>query len=91
MVSPSYDRHVSVRVRIRERILDAIESGEWPLGSKLPPERQLAEQMDVSRSTLRLVMIELTAHGLIFPRQGSGYYVAPTAEDMKLAMGRVRP
>jgi DNA-binding FadR family transcriptional regulator len=86
-----YDRQMSVRARARESILDSIESGEWPPGSKLPPERQLAEQLDVSRTTLRLVMLELTAHGLISPLQGSGYYVAPTAEEVQLAIGRVRP
>ena len=79
---------MSLRVRTRECILDSIESGEWAAGSKLPPERELAEKLNVSRTTLRLVLLELTAHGLISPLQGSGYYVAPTDVDVRLALGR---
>lgn len=86
----AYDHRVSARERVRDWILDSVESGELLPGSKLPTERSLAGQLGVSRTTLRLVLVELTAHGLVSPRQGSGYYVAPTAEDVDTAMGRVR-
>lgn len=50
-------------------------SGELPVGSKLPPERSLAEQFDVHRGTLRAALDRLTEDGLLDVRQGRGYRV----------------
>jgi DNA-binding FadR family transcriptional regulator len=72
-----------------ETVLESIESGDWTPGSKLPPERELALQLDAGRTTLRTVLLELTAHGLISPRQGSGYYVAASTDEVSAALQRV--
>jgi len=53
----------------------AILRGSYPAGSRLPPERRLAERMGVSRLTLRHALAELRASGLLSVRQGSGYQV----------------
>jgi DNA-binding transcriptional MocR family regulator len=52
-----------------------IFSGELPIGSPLPPERKLAEQLGVSRNTIVRAFAELEAEGLITGRRGSGRYV----------------
>jgi DNA-binding FadR family transcriptional regulator len=52
-----------------------IISGELEVGAQLPPERELAEQMEVSRLTLRSALTRLAASGLLSVRQGSGYRV----------------
>jgi DNA-binding FadR family transcriptional regulator len=79
-----------VRKRVFDSVLASIESGEWPPGSKLPPERELAIQLDSGRTTLRTVLLELTAHGLITARQGSGHYVAATADDVAAVIQRIQ-
>lgn len=46
-------------------------------GMSLPPERQLAEQLGTSRTTLRKALAELAGEGVLRRTQGSGNYVAP--------------
>jgi len=52
-----------------------IASGEWQEGDRLPPERQLCQDFDVSRSTLRQALGELEERGLISRHQGRGTFV----------------
>ncbi|ASS74658.1 transcriptional regulator [Tumebacillus algifaecis] len=57
--------------RLRYQIL----SGDWPIGSKLPPERKLAEEWGVSRNTIVHAYADLETEELIYSRVGSGRYV----------------
>jgi DNA-binding transcriptional MocR family regulator len=54
-----------------------ILSGERPIGSQMPPERKLAEELGVSRNTVVRAYDELEAEGFIAGRMGSGRYVQP--------------
>lgn len=54
-----------------------ILSGERPIGSSLPPERKMAEELQVSRNTVVKAYSELEAEGLIAGKMGSGRYVEP--------------
>ena len=54
---------------------DAILEGHAPVGSRLPPERELADQFGVNRVTVRSALGRLAAAGLVAVRQGSGYVV----------------
>lgn len=49
-----------------------IVSGEWATDDTLPPERELAERLAVSRPTLREALRQLERMGLLLGRQGSG-------------------
>ncbi|MBO9622930.1 MAG: FadR family transcriptional regulator [Sphingomonas sp.] len=60
---------------IAEKIAEAIAHGRFPAGSRLPSERELAEDFDVSRPTIREAMIALEIRGLVEARHGSGIYV----------------
>ena len=53
----------------------AVLMGELKVGTKLPPERDLAGRLGVSRLTLRAALATLTAQGVLAVRQGSGYIV----------------
>ncbi len=53
----------------------AIIGGELTPGSRLPPERTLAEQFGVNRVTVRGALGQLAQRGLLAVRQGSGYVV----------------
>lgn len=58
-----------------EQILEAIQRGDYPLGGKLPSEFELAEQMGVSRPSIREALSALQAMAVIESRPGSGNYV----------------
>ena len=61
--------------KIAEQIKMLISSGEYKEGSRLPPERDLALQLGVSRPTVREAMIALELSGLVEVRVGAGIYV----------------
>jgi len=61
--------------QIADQIRTLIRSGEFPPGSRLPPERDLAKQLGVSRPSVREALIALEVEGLVDVRIGSGIYV----------------
>jgi DNA-binding FadR family transcriptional regulator len=61
--------------QIAEQIRTLIASGEFPAGTRLPPERDLAKQLGVSRPSVREALIALEVEGLVEVRIGSGIYV----------------
>ncbi|MCL9777240.1 FCD domain-containing protein [Vibrio methylphosphonaticus] len=72
-----------IGLALQERII----VGEFKIGERLPPERDLAEDMQVSRSVVREAIIMLELQGLVEVRKGSGVYVnkLPTNEDTQRA------
>lgn len=62
-------------IQVVEKIMKLIESGDYPVGSRLPAERQLAEELNVSRPTIREAVIALEARGYVSVKTGSGVYV----------------
>lgn len=64
--------------QVAEQVAALIRSGELRAGERLPPERDLARSLGVSRPTLREAMIALEIAGLVEVRGGSGIYVRPS-------------
>src|SRR6188508_2105850 len=62
------------------RLRDMIHSGEISAGDRLPPERDLAKLLGVSRPTLRAGIRSLSTVGILQSRQGAGTFVSE-AED----------
>ncbi|MGU7773504.1 FadR/GntR family transcriptional regulator [Burkholderia sp. MR1-5-21] len=61
--------------QIADRLSAMIASGDFPPGSYLPPERELAEQFGVSRTSVREALIALEVSGLVSVRVGDGVKV----------------
>lgn len=57
-----------------------VTSGEWPVGSRIPTEPELVEQLGVARNTIREAVRSLAHSGLLEIRQGAGTYVRATSE-----------
>lgn len=64
---------------IADQIMNLINGGAFPPGSRLPTERELAEQFGVSRVTIREAEIALQALGYISIKTGSGVYALDPA------------
>lgn len=61
-------------------LLGRIRCGEWEVGSRLPPERQLAGMLGTSRPTVRGALRVLQTRGMIEVRRGSGCYLRSRRE-----------
>jgi len=62
-------------VQIEEQLGDRIESGALGPGERLPPERDLADWLSVSRMTVRQALASLAARGLVERGVGRGTFV----------------
>lgn len=62
-------------IYIIEEILKAIQDGEYQGGEKLPSERKVAEEMGVSRPSVREAYSALRIAGIIETRSGDGTYI----------------
>ncbi|WP_310713333.1 FadR/GntR family transcriptional regulator [Streptomyces lydicus] len=74
-----------------DTVVDALRSqlsgGEWPVGSRIPSEHALAEQLQVGRNTVREAVRVLVHAGLLRSRQGEGTFVVSTADPGDLMRG----
>lgn len=63
----------SIRAQVAREIENRIFSGELAIGERLPPERELALELGVSRSLVNLAILDLESMGFlrIVPRQGT--------------------
>src|SRR5665213_3658668 len=74
------DRRARAR-HAADHIKALIASGSLAPGDRLPPERELAVRLGVSRPTLREAVGALVIMGLLESRQGAGTFVARTADE----------
>lgn len=63
--------------RLYRLISQNIVNGRWPSGTRLPPARTLAQELNVSRDTLRRAFRSLEVAGLVECRNRSGIYIKP--------------
>lgn len=71
-----------ISAQIAEQIRTSIMAGEFAPGSKLPPERELAELFGVSRPSVREALNILAASGLVEAYQGGGTVVKSLMETV---------
>lgn len=69
------EENTPVYKKVMEQIQRMIIEGELKKGDKLPPERDLAEMMQVSRPALKQAISALEALGIVSSRQGDGNYI----------------
>lgn len=61
--------------QVASAVSQAIQSGEFTPGQRIPSERELADRYKVSRPTIREAMIALEVIGVVRSRHGSGIFV----------------
>lgn len=57
-------------------VREAVETGALPPGTALPPEKELATLLGVSRQTVNVALTKLSKRGLLNRRRGTGTFVA---------------
>lgn len=74
---------------IADKLIARIEDGTYPRGTRLPGERELSEELGVSRVTVREAEISLQAAGWVRIKTGSGVYVTDSAGREEQALPKV--
>lgn len=64
-----------------EQLREQIDDGSWPVGHRLPAEARLAEELGMSRASVREATRALVHAGLLSSRQGDGTFVIATDES----------
>ncbi|QPB43585.1 FCD domain-containing protein [Rodentibacter haemolyticus] len=69
--------------KIGELLKEELRQGVYKIGERLPPERDIAERFEVSRTVVREALIMLELEGLISVKKGSGVYIIglPSSND----------
>src|SRR6187399_2910421 len=78
------ERNGTTAEEVVTRLRDMIHSGELTAGDRLPPERDLAKLLGVSRPTLRAGIRSLATVGILMSRQGAGTFVTEVEESPTL-------
>lgn len=71
-------------VQIKEYLISEIKSGRYQADQRLPSERELSEQFQVGRMTVRQALLELMHEGRIYTRIGKGTFVDSPKIDQQL-------
>lgn len=80
----SQTQSLPLYVQISEMLIRDIQAGRLLDGERLPPERNMAEELEISVGTLRKALAELTGQGLLERRQGSGNYVRQGSDSQSV-------
>lgn len=70
-----FDNDRPIYVQLVEQLEMEILSGNYPLGSKLPSVRELADLSKVNPNTMQRAFLELEDKGLVFTKRTSGRFV----------------
>lgn len=77
MVKRERSRYLSIYEQVARDLRDAIESGAYKPGGRLPRETDLARELGVAKKTLRHALAILEHEGLVIRRRSAGTFVAP--------------
>jgi DNA-binding FadR family transcriptional regulator len=83
-------RGLTLSAQVAEQVEGLITSGEWPVGTRIPPENALVGRLGVSRNTVREALRSLVHTGLLEARPGDGTYVRAPSELEAPLMRRAR-
>ncbi|MFK7802944.1 MAG: GntR family transcriptional regulator [Anaerolineae bacterium] len=83
----SIQRPKTIVEQVSEIIGQRIQDKIYPPGSRIPSETELAEDLRVSRTTVRTALAKYAAEGLLVRKQGDGTYVSQQAGDFERRYG----
>lgn len=76
--------NVPLYSQLKQLIIEKIESGDYPVESKIPSEQELCELYGISRPTVRQAISELTNNGYLYKEKGKGTFVAKSKSKVDI-------
>ena len=86
---PKINRQKTVTQQIEELIRGRIESGTYPANQRMPSEEALAQELAVSRASVRSALGNLTAAGYLKRRHGDGTYPCDNVFEIGIRSGKM--
>jgi DNA-binding transcriptional regulator YhcF (GntR family) len=74
---------VPLYIQVKKQIMDLIKEGALKIGTKMPTERELSQELKISRNTISAAYKELEINGVLKSMQGKGTFVAEEAVSWK--------
>lgn len=87
--APRRIQKTDLKVQVETELLHFIKQMDLSVSTKLPREEELSRMLGVSRITLRSVLDDLSAKGMIFRRHGKGTFVNGSFFEMKASFNPV--
>lgn len=81
------ERSIPIARQVNTIILQRISDQTYPPGSRLPSESELANELGVSRASVRSALARLASEGLVIRKQGDGTYVNAHIDAIPTRMG----
>lgn len=81
---PDRDADKPVTEQIVDYMCEQVQSGNWPIGSRLPSQRALADWFGVNRSTVIAAINELSDYGIVEGRHGAGTRIVSNTWSLML-------
>jgi GntR family transcriptional repressor for pyruvate dehydrogenase complex len=78
-------QRIAIYQEVIERLEKVIAANGLQPGDQLPSDRQLSEQLGVSRASVRMALKVLESYGRVTAQQGSGTFVSNPAQDTTIA------
>ena len=72
-------KQIGASQAVYNHVLKGMKTGVWSPGDKIPSEHALAQELNVSRVSVRKALDQLVGVGLLYKRQGAGAFVAQVA------------
>ena len=73
-------RSIPLNEQVRKILLERIQRGDYSAGMRFPSESELCQEFGVSRATVRTVLADLTARGLLVRQAGVGTFLADSRQ-----------
>lgn len=70
------DRHIPLYIQLKEELLNKIKEEVWEIEAQIPTEKELMEEYNIGRATVREALSLLVNEGYLYKKQGIGTFVA---------------
>lgn len=75
----------SLHAYIKEELIERIKGNIYKIGDQFPTENELCEEFDVSRTTVRIALSQMTEEGYLIRQRGRGTFVAEPKVNQMLS------
>lgn len=70
------NKHIPLYIQLKEDLLQRIKEGIWEIEAQIPTEKELMEEYNIGRATVREALSLLVNEGYLYKKQGIGTFVA---------------